>query len=355
MSRGPQWLLAFIAALIMLGSGFTAGVAVERSSVLPGSQHVEPSDLSEQFSIFWQAWDLAQRHFVDRSAIDPKEMTYGAIEGMLQTLGDTGHTRFMNPEETAYQSSDISGQFFGVGAELNLKDGYPVIVAPMDDSPAEKAGVKAGDILVEVDGQSVVGMTLDRVVRMVRGPEGTQVTLKVIHDGENSVTEIAITRGKIQVLPVTWTMVPGTDIGHLRLSQFNANASKDMASALTQLKAAGAKALVVDVRSNTGGLLDQCIEVTSQFIPNGYVLMERDADGNQRGLSVNAGGQATDIPIVVLVNQGTASAAEILAGAIQDHQRGQVVGETTFGTGTVLSTFRLSDGVRPVAGRPASG
>lgn len=344
MTRWPQWLLAFIAALIVLGSSFTAGVAVERSGALPGSLRMEPSELTQQFSVFWEAWDKVERHFVDRSAVDSREMTYGAIEGMLAALGDAGHTRFMTPEEAAFQSSDISGQFYGIGAELGEKDGYPIIVAPLDDSPAEKAGIKAGDILVEVNGQPVAGLSLDRVVRMVRGPEGTSVTLRVIHPGENSLTEITIVRAKIQVHPVSWAMVPGTSIAHLRLSQFNANAGKEMVAALKELKAAGAKALVVDVRSNTGGLLDQCIEVASQFLSSGNVLVERNADGNRKGLPVNSGGHATDIPLVVLVNRGTASAAEILAGAIQDHRRGQVVGETTFGTGTVLSTFRLSDG-----------
>ncbi|MGI5836134.1 MAG: S41 family peptidase [Chloroflexota bacterium] len=345
MNRWPQWILFILALLIILGSSFTAGVVVERNGALPGSiLREEPQGLAEQFTIFWEAWNIVERHFVDRSAVDAKEMTYGAIEGMLGALGDAGHTRFMTPEEAAFQSSDISGQFYGIGAELGEKDGYPIIVAPMDDSPAQKAGIKAGDILVEVEGQTVAGLSLDRVVRMVRGPEGTPVTLKVIHPGENSLTEITIIRGKITVHPVSWAMLPGTDIAHLRLSQFNANAGREIVAAIKELKAAGARALVLDVRSNSGGLLDQCIEVTSQFIPSGDVLIERNAEGNQKVHSVTSGGQATDMPLVVLVNRGTASAAEILAGAVQDNNRGQVVGETTFGTGTVLSSFRLSDG-----------
>ncbi len=344
MTRWPQWFLGTLVLLIVLGTGFTAGVAMERSSTLPGSLRTEPPDLTEQFSVFWQSWELVQHYFVDRSAVDPKEMTYGAIEGMLASLGDAGHTRFMTPEEAAFQSSDISGQFYGIGAELGQKDGYPVIVAPLDGSPAQAAGIQAGDIVVEVDGQTVSGMSLDRVVRMVRGPEGTTVTLKVIHPGQNSLTEIAIVRARIQIHPVSWAMIPGTTVAHLRLSQFTANAREEVVRALKELKAAGATALVLDVRSNTGGLLDQCEGVTSQFLASGNVLIERDANGNQKVHPVSPGGEATDIPLVVLVNRGTASAAEILAGAIQDNGRGQLVGETTFGTGTVLSTFRLSDG-----------
>ena len=333
---GPrrQWLLALIALVMVASVAFSAGVAAERSGALPGSLRVQPPHLVQQFSVFWQAWGLVEDPFVDRSAIDPREMTYGAI----------GHTRFMTPEEAAMQSSDISGEFQGIGAELGQKDGYPIIVAPLDGSPAERAGIQAGDILVEVNGEPVAGMSLDRVVRMVRGPEGTEVTLTVVHPGQMSMTQITIVRAKIQVHPVSWTMVPGTDVAHLRISQFSANVGQEVVDALKQIRSSGAGALVVDVRSNTGGLLDQAKLVTSQFISSGDVLLEQDAEGNRKPHPVSPGGQATDLPLVVLVNRGTASAAEILAGAIQDHGRGQVVGETTFGTGTVLSSFPLSDG-----------
>lgn len=344
MTRVRQLFLILIVLLLVSGSAFTAGVATERSGLLPGSIRTGPPELVEQFSIFWQAWDLVQNRFVDRSVVDPTNMTYGAIEGMLAALGDTGHTRFMTPDEASFQRSDISGQFFGIGAELGQKDNYPIIVAPLDGSPAQAAGIQAGDILVAVDGQQVAGMSLDRVVRMVRGPEGTQVTLTVIHPGEMSLTEIAIIRARIQLRPVSWGMIPGTKVALIRISQFTANVNRELIDALKAMRSAGAEAMVVDVRSNTGGLLDQCIAVTSQFLASGNVLLEQDAQGNRKAEPVTPGGQATDLPLVVLVNRGTASAAEIFAGAVQDNRRGQVVGETTFGTGTVLSSFPLSDG-----------
>ncbi len=344
MARWRQLFLAIIVLVLVSGSAFTAGVTAERSGILPGSVHSEPADLADQFSVFWQAWDLVQHRFVDRSAVDPRNMTYGAIEGMLGALGDTGHTRFLTPDEASQQSSDISGQFQGIGAELGQKDGYPMIVAPLDGSPAQRAGVLAGDILVAVDGQQVAGMSTDRVVRMVRGPEGSKVTLTVIHPGEMSLTEITIVRAKIQVHPVSWGMIPGTRVALLRLSQFNANINQELLDALKEIRSAGAQGVVVDVRSNTGGLLDQCISVTSQFLPGGNVLVEQDAQGNRKPVAALSGGKATDLPVVVLINRGTASAAEIFAGALQDNQRGKLVGETTFGTGTVLSSFPLSDG-----------
>ncbi len=344
MGRWRQLFLALVVLAIISGSSFTAGVTAERNGLLPGAVRIEPPEMAGQFSVFWQAWDLVGKHFVDRKAVDPHSMTYGAIEGMLSSLGDTGHTRFLTPDEANMQRSDISGQFQGIGAELGQKDGILIIVAPLDGSPAQKAGIQAGDALLAVDGQQVAGMSLDQVVRIVRGPEGSKVTLTVIHPSGMSTTDVTIVRAKIEMHPVSWAMIPGTKVAHLRISQFSANTNRDLQAALKELRSAGAQAMVVDVRSNTGGLLDQCISVTSQFLAKGNVLVEQDAQGNQKAEAVQPGGQATDLPMVVLINRGTASAAEIFAGAIQDNQRAKLVGETTFGTGTVLSSFSLSDG-----------
>jgi len=344
MGRWRRILLAFALLVVVSVSSFSAGVSAERNGLIPGAVRVEPPAVAQQFSVFWQAWDLVEKHFVDRSAVDPRNMTYGAIEGMLSALGDPGHTRFLTPDEAKMQATDISGQFEGIGAELGQKDGVLIIVAPLDGSPAQKAGIQAGDAILAVDGRQVAGMSLDQVVRMVRGPKGTKVTLTVIHPGASTTTDITIVRDRIEFPAVSWTMIPGTRVAHIRISQFSANVNRDLQAAIKDIKAAGAQGLVVDVRSNTGGLLDQCIAVTSQFLSSGNVLLEQDAQGNRRAQAVQPGGLATDIPMVVLINRGTASAAEIFAGAIQDHQRGKLVGETTFGTGTVLSSFTLSDG-----------
>lgn len=344
MGRWRQRLLALLILIAVAGSAFTAGIEAERSGVVPGAVRVEPPELVNQFSVFWQAWDLVHEHFVDRTALDSKSLTYGAIEGMLASLGDTGHTRFLNPEEAAFQTSDIAGQFEGIGAQLGQKDGYPVIVAPLDGSPAEKAGLQAGDIIVQVNGQPVAGASLDKVVGMVRGPEGTTVKLTIIHPGQSSLTEVTVQRAKIQVHAVSWATIPGTKLAHLRISQFTATTNQELVAAIKEIRAAGAQGLVVDVRSNPGGLLDQAVSVTSQFLSSGNVLVDQDAQGDRKPIPVQSGGQATDIPMVTLINLGTASAGEIFAGAIQDYRRGQLVGETTFGTGTVLSGFNLSDG-----------
>lgn len=300
----------------------------------------------KEFDVFWQAWNLVQENFVDREALDTTEMTYGAIEGMLNSLGDEGHTAFLTPEQLQQKNSDISGKYSGIGARIGLKDTLPMIVAPFDGSPADQAGVKAGDIIMKVDDLDTSGLALDEVINHIRGEEGTDVTLTLLRvDDDEAVTlEITVTRGEIEIPAAAWSMVPGTEVALVRLSQFSANATESIQEAVNEAEAAGADAMILDVRNNPGGLLEQAINVSSQFLESGNVLQEEDAHGNRREFKVRSGGVAADIPLVVLINEGSASSAEILAGAIQDHERGKLIGETTFGTGTVLQPYTLKDG-----------
>ncbi len=340
-------LLKFIGILfglfLLLSVAFGAGLFVANTNLLtPGV--VRTADQPPQFDVFWQAWNLVQTDFVDRQALDPARLTYGAIRGMVEALGDTGHTSFLTPEEREARMTSIAGKFTGIGAQLGVENGLPIIVAPFDGSPAQAAGVKAGDIILEVNGEDVSELTLTQIAEKVRGPADSQVTLTLFRSAENRSLDIMVTRGEITIPAVSWSMIPETTVGLIRLSQFSSQATEEIVEAVQGAKAAGATGLVVDVRNNPGGLLDQAIKVTSQFIQDGNVLLEEDAEGNRNPFPVEPGGQATDLPIVVLVNAGTASSSEIFAGAIQDHQRGQVVGETTFGTGTVLQPYTLTDG-----------
>lgn len=340
-------LLMVVAGLVMLfvltGAAFGAGLVAGGASLLTPCI-VRTSDQPPQFDVFWQSWNLVQRHFVDRTALDPTSLAYGAIRGMVDALGDTGHSAFLTPEEKEARHTSVAGSFTGIGAELGVRDGLPVIVAPIDGTPAAEAGLQPGDILVRVDGEDVTTLPLNEIVEKVRGPAGTPVELTILRPADNQTHEIAITRREIDVPAASWAMVPGTTIADVRISQFSANAERDVTAAIEAAQEAGATGLIVDVRNNPGGLLDQAIRVTSHFLDGGNVLLEEDAEGNRTEYAVEPGGIATEIPLVVLVNPGTASAAEILAGAIQDYGRGQVVGETTFGTGTVLQPFGLEDG-----------
>ncbi len=326
------------ALLIIISAAFGAGTIV-------GGAPAHAADATPAgFETFWQAWGIIQDHFVDRDILDSTELTYGAITGLVKALGDEGHTTFLTADELKRQQSDMSGSFFGIGAQLGVRDGLPIIVAPFDGSPAAEAGIKAGDIILGVNGEDVTSASLDEIVDLVRGPEGTEVTLTVLHEEATGSEDITIVRGEIKVAAVSWTMLPDSKIAFLRLSQFSANAKDEIVSALNEIKAAGAEELVFDIRNNPGGLLTQAVGVTSQFLERGNVLQEENADGRRRVFRVQRGGVAQDIPMVVLINPGSASSSEILAGAIQDQKRGALIGETTFGTGTVLQTFMLDDG-----------
>lgn len=304
----------------------------------------QPSGTEQQFAVFWEAWNIAQQNYVDMEALDEKTMTYGAVRGMLDSLGDLGHTRFLTPEDLAAERTSISGQYSGIGAEITVRDGMPMIRSPFDDSPAQKAGIQPGDYIMRVDGEDVSGLSLDQVVARIKGPQGTPVTLTIMRTDSASLLEFTIVRDVIRVAAVSWAMIPETHIAHIRISRFSENAIPDLRAALEGARGAGASGLILDLRNNPGGLLDQAIQVASQFLASGNVVLEQSRDGTRRPYPVRSGGTATDIPLVMLVNEGSASASEIVAGAIQDNARGIVVGQPTFGTGTVLSTFPLSDG-----------
>ena len=348
-------LVAFIIVVLTTGA-FGVGIAVGHSGLLgpgagvlalpaAGSATGAPaSSEASGFDTFWEAWDIVHDRFIDREALDGTELEYGAIRGMIEALGDEGHTTFLTPEELERRQTDITGKFSGIGALLGVRDSLPVIVSPFDGSPADQAGVEAGDIIIEVDGQDVTSWSLNDIVDSIRGEEGTEVVLTLLRPEEGTSMEVSITRGEITVPAATWAMLPGTEVALIRLSQFSANAEEELVAALREVQAAGATGLIVDVRNNPGGLLDQAIRVTSQFLKDGNVLQQEDAQGERKPYPVKPGGLATEIPMAVLINQGSASSAEIFAGAIQDHGRGPLIGETTFGTGTVLQPFVLEDG-----------
>ncbi|MBX3052836.1 MAG: S41 family peptidase [Caldilineaceae bacterium] len=343
MRRLLKWFAITVGLCLVIGLAFGAGL-VSGSTNLLNPCIVRTADQPAQFSTFWQAWNLVQKKFVDRTALDPGPLTYGAIRGMVAALGDTGHSAFLTPQEKSQMASSMGGSFTGVGAEMGVRKGLPVIVAPIDGGPASAAGIQAGDILMKIDGEDATTLTLSAIVQKVRGPAGTQVTLTILRPADSKSYDFTIVRQTIDVPAARWAMIPGTQIALIRLSQFSQNAERDVTAALQGAQSAGATGLIVDVRNDPGGLLDQAIKVTSQFLADGNVLLEADAQNQRVAFPVQPGGQATAIPLVVLVNAGTASSAEIFAGAIQDHQRGQVVGDTTFGTGTVLQPFDLNDG-----------
>jgi carboxyl-terminal processing protease len=262
---------------------------------------------------------------------------------MVDALGDTGHSRFMTPEMYKNEITALNGSFEGIGAYVDNKNGHNVIVAPMEDSPALKAGVAPGDIILKVDGVDVEGLALQDVIKKIIGPAGTQVTITLGSPTTGKLRDVTITRAKIIVKNVTWSMIPGTTFAHVHIAQFSQGVTNQLKDALTALKSQGVTGLILDLRNDPGGLLNEAVGVASQFLKSGIVLQEKDAAGNIRTTPVLRGGAATDIPLVVLINAGSASASEIVAGAIQDGGRAPLIGQKTFGTGTVLSTFPLAN------------
>jgi carboxyl-terminal processing protease len=301
-------------------------------------------DARPELTAFWTAWDLAHEHFVYRDALIAERLLQGAIAGMVDALGDSGHSRYLSPEDVRRERQSARGRYDGIGAEVNMRDGRAVVVAPLEGSPAERAGLRAGDGIVAVDGQDVTSLSLSELVEKVRGPRGSTVTLTVVRATDPNGLDVAIARGEIRVSPVSWTMVPGAAVGHIRINRFGPNTTDELKGAIRSAREGGAEALVIDLRNNPGGQLSQAVASTSQFLTEGDVLLEENARGERKSYPVHPGGLATDLPIVVLINRGSASASEIFAGAIQDHGRGQVVGERTFGTGTVLFPYDLPDG-----------
>ncbi len=336
-SRAALFLLLFLVAFVL-------GVLTERAGWLPGSVSEQPPGLRSTLSPLWETWRLVEKDYVDRQAVQPQRMTRGMIKGLLDSLGDTGHTQYLTPEEFDRLESDLKGGFEGIGAQLTVRNGEPIILHTFPDTPAREAGLRGGDVLLEVNGQKVGHLSLERIVELIRGPADSVVHLRIRRKSANQPLEFSIKRARVEVPSVAWHKLPDLPIAHIAIREFGDQAHSQLQKALRQAKDQGIRGLLVDVRGNPGGLLEQAVAVTSEFIAEGNVLLEQNAQGQRRAFPVLRGGLATSIPLVVLIDQGTASAAEIFAGAIQDHQRGKLVGERTFGTGTVLRPFRLSDG-----------
>ncbi len=339
-------LITIAIIILMTGSGFAGGVVVDRLVAQPPQQTETisvPAGSAADFQLMVDAWNLIHQKYVDQSAVNDNTLTYGAVSGMVDSLGDTGHSRFLTPDMVKSEQQFTNGSFEGIGAEVQMLNNHVVIVAPIDGSPAQKAGVMPGDIILKVDGVDMTGQTLEAVVQKILGPAGTKVTIELQNPDTKAIRDLTITRAKITVENVTWSMVPGTTIAHIHISGFSNGVTQQLKTALKAIQAQNATGLILDLRDDPGGLLSESIGVTSQFLSTGSVLEEKDVKGTIHQVPVEAGGLATKIPMVVLINQGTASAAEIVSGALQDAKRAELVGATTFGTGTVLEEFPLPD------------
>ena len=299
-------------------------------------------NLPPEFDRLGEAWDFLQQEHIDRELLDAGQVSDGAIRGMMQALEDP-YASFLNVQQFELESEEVRGFFGGIGAQVGMREGRLTIIAPLPDTPAEQAGIMPGDVILEIDGESASGLTLQEAVSRIRGEQGTTVELLVLHLNQPEPAEIAITRGVIPLETVRFAMRPD-GIGHLQISSFANNTNEQVTTALQEFREANGIGLIVDLRNNPGGLLRAVVDVTSQFLEDGLVAYELNGQGERRDWEVTADGQGRDIPMVVLVNQFSASASEVFAGAIIDHQRAPVIGVTSFGKGSVNTMRGLSDG-----------
>lgn len=307
-------------------------------------------DRPAQFDVFWEAWDLVVEYFVDRDKIDYTSMTYGAIRGMLESLGDKNHTVFFSPEEAQQQAESLEGEFEGIGAYVANQDGKFTITQPMHNSPAEKAGLIPGDVVTEVNGESIEGLGESSVIAKIRGPAGTEVILTVLHPDSTKPVKVTVKRERILIDSVLWRRIPNSNLAYVQITQFADDTADELDRALkaiqdTDTSGTPVQGILLDLRNNPGGYLNSALQVGSQFLESGKIILyQRDAKGTTSPMKAFGEGLARDIPTIVLVNESSASAAEIVAGALQENGRAKLVGETTAGTGTILNSFTLSDG-----------
>ncbi|MEO8437999.1 MAG: S41 family peptidase [Chloroflexota bacterium] len=346
--RGSMIHRAAIGLALVLTFSVGIGVGLLAVPALGAVGTTTPSptgSATPDFGLIREAWDVLHTKYVGAAELNDKDLIYGAINGMTEAVGDTGHTSFLTPAERATRNNDLSGQYVGIGVRIDTaEDGLPLIVGVFPKSPADTAGLAVGDEIVAVDGKPTAGHTVDDIVGWVRGEAGSSVVVTVRPGATGVEREVSMIRAAVAVDPVSWTLVPGTKTALIRLDQFSSGAADDLKKAIGQAREAGAERLILDLRGNPGGYVNEADAVASQFLKGGVVFIERAADGHETTHPVTAGGVATDLPLVVLVDGGTASSSEIVSGALQDAGRAQIVGIKTFGTGTVLGEFPLSDG-----------
>jgi carboxyl-terminal processing protease len=334
--------IGLILAIATLCGALIGGVVLDRlvlAEFALSGKTIEPN-----FKLISEASALISSKYVDHRAVQTQKLTYGALGGMVNSLGDTGHSTFLNPEMLSIESHYLQGNFSGIGAQIQVKEGHIVVQTPLDDSPAQKAGLQPGDIILKVNGEDITGLPLEQAVSLIAGKPGTSVTLTVLGQKAGNAREITIVRANITVRNVTWDRLPGSRRAHLRIGGFSQGVAQEVRQALREIKSQRLKGIILDLRNNPGGVLDEAVGTASQFLASGTVVLQKNSDGDVKPIPVQPGGVATDVPLVVLINSGTASGSEIVAGAIKDANRAKLVGEKTFGTGTVLQKFSLSDG-----------
>ena len=322
-----------IALLVVNFALLFGGGCASATVTAPGS--------ARSLDIVDEAWDILFRDYVDKDKLDESKLSQGAIKGMVEALDDP-YTSYLDPESYQMTVTGFEGKYEGIGATVAIRDDQIVIIAPITGSPADKAGVRAGDKILEIDGESTSGMSLAEAVLLIRGSQGTSVSILVLHQDETEPVEIEIVRAEIELDSVLYEM--RQDIAYINITHFSEPTDGELSSALESVIAEGATAIILDLRSNPGGLLQSVVDVASHFLTEGVVVSVVSNQGKQTANLVKSKEVTTDLPMVILVDSFSASGSEVLAGAMQDHERATVAGTITFGKGSVNILRELSDG-----------
>jgi carboxyl-terminal processing protease len=358
--RKWRWLLVLFLFLIALAIGFWSGILYDEKAQIvrrlsdpqivflgkvTGLYNSDTggrlsSDLN--FDLFWQTWDMIKSNYVDHDQLTDKQMFYGALKGLVGSTKDP-YTVFMDPEDAKMFNEDLAGSFSGIGAEVGLRNDVITIIAPLADTPAERAGLRAGDKVYAIDQQSTAGLTVDEAVKKIRGPKGTSVTL-TIGRGDAKLQDITIVRDNIVVKSLDYSYDSATGIYTITISNFNADTEALFATAVEDIKVKKPKGLILDLRNNPGGYLDTAVAIASYWIESGVVVSEQSATKPPRQHLARGFAPLSNLPTVVLINQGSASASEIVAGALMDYGQATTIGKTTYGKGSVQMVNDLPDG-----------
>ncbi len=350
------FLIIIILLLISFSAGLyfstqnkaLAGIAERENNYLGkllNKYSLAKKDFSQDvdFNLFWQTWDELKKDYIDSDKVSDKQLFYGALRGMVGAVGDP-YTVFMEPKVAEEFADDLAGTFEGIGAEIGIKKDILTIIAPLPDMPAEKAGLMAGDKIFSINGTSTTGISIDEAVAKIRGPKGTEVILSIAREGEEGLIDIAIKRGTIIIKSVR-TEILEDNFLFIKVSNFNNDTEKLFAEATREALDKNIKGIVLDLRNNPGGYLDTAIEMASEWVEDGIIVTEQFADKDKRNEHLARGrARLKDIPTVVLVNKGSASASEIVSGALQDYDKAIIVGEITFGKGSVQTVAKFDDG-----------
>jgi carboxyl-terminal processing protease len=354
--RHGTGLVIIVALIAFFGGMMTQRILIGLGSFdLGGGSASAPTPVAEAtplphpsgdaaFALIRQSWDLLHEQYVGRAELDDQDLAHAAINAMTEAVGDEGHTVFLSPSDVQEAEDSLQGEYVGIGTIVDEGTDGIRIQGVFPDSPADKAGIGVGDEILAVDGVEIDGSNISGASERIRGAKGTTVELTIDPVGPPGPRDVTLTRENVIIPVVDWAMVPDSTIADVRLYQFSNGAIEKLQDALKAAKAAGAKSIVLDLRGNPGGFVDQAIGVASQFLATGDVFITEDADGKRTPSPRRGDGEATDLPLTILVDRSTASAAEIVASAIQEQRHVQVIGEPTFGTGTVLNRFPLDDG-----------